>query len=185
MKRAYGSEPVLLDASPITSAPTTLRSRGPIWKRRSLLVLCCVAVLVIIVGVLAWRSNAANDLIPAAVRQTADFRLYQPGRLPAGFSLDKGSFRTASQVVTFSISYNDNRKIIISEQPKPSGFDFDLFYEQFTDKKSIAAPVGKAVMGRYEDADLASVIADKTWILVRAPAGIESVQLEQLLLGFK
>jgi hypothetical protein len=96
--------------------------------------------------------------------------------------LNPASFDATSQVVTFSFSYNNGKKLIFTEQPKPDGFDFDNFYdEQLTNKRAIDSSLGSAIIGLFEGSSFASIVTDKTWVMTRAPSGMDASSLIHII----
>src|SRR5688572_30454509 len=160
MKRAYGSEPVLLGTSPISPllAPAHKKKR---FGAKSMWLTGLLVVLVVgsAGGLLAWRSFGSKDVIPSAIRGAVSFPLYQPTNLPAGLRVDQGSFQAAGGVVTFSILYNGGDRLVITEQARPAGVDFAEFHEQIMDKKDISTYIGSGATGQFDDTDFASVVA--------------------------
>lgn len=143
-----------------------------------------LGAVVVALGVMwyTWQtSQHANDL-PSYVASEVSFRLYQPHALPSGFALDKKSFGITSQVVTFVLTYDSGKKLLVSEQPKPQDFDFTNFYGQkLTGTKQIAMPTGAATIGVYNGSGLASIVTDQTWVLIRAPSGINAATFESIV----
>lgn len=187
MKRTYGSEPILMASSPVTTLPWTKKKKSGLarWKRVVLFASGGLALLTG-AGFFITRDDHASSesVFPATVRQTAIFPLLEPGALPANFTVDAASFQSAAEVVTFAVTYNDGKALIVSEQPVPEGFDFENFYSQFEDRKNITLSSGRAVLGRFEEADLASIVAGGTWVLIRAPYDIDTQQLELVVRSF-
>lgn len=158
----------------------------PIASRRLVILFAMVVGLVAIIsaGVIYQRNRQINRL-PETIVSQATFPLYSPAKLPPGFKLNTNSFSATSQVVTFSITYEDNKKLIVSQQPTPSEFDFEKFYmNSLFGAKEVLTPLGKAVIGQIKDATFASVVTDRTWIIINAPAGLPADQMEQVVKSF-
>lgn len=180
MKRAYGSEPVLLAASPIT---TILAVRSRRKKRRlvGLVVFACIILLVLTAGFVRWRQESTS-IIPASIRKAVAYPLYRPGWLPEGAHLDPASVDATPQVVTFTILYDGNKKLIFTEQPKPAGFDFDGFYnDQLTNKQTFVTDAGQATTGLFEGSGFASLVTDRTWIIMREPTSTQETLLDHIV----
>jgi hypothetical protein len=175
VKRAYGSEPVLLDISPITAALAVTKSRRR--KQRVLGLLLAAGLLAVVGGTVWWVQHNHRQVLPAGLHQAANYPLYSPGWLPSGARLDPASADATSQVVTFAFTYDGAKKLIFTEQLKPSGFDFDTFYnDQLTEKQTFSTNLGQATVGLFENSPFASVITDRTWIIMRAPMNMDSEQ---------
>ena len=180
VKRAYGSEPVLLAASPITTALSAQQSRRK--KRLVSLVFAGSLLVVLAAGAVLWGRHNTASLLPPSVRQVANYPLYRPGWLPAGARLDPASVDATPQVVTFAFLYGGNKKLIFTEQPKPDGFDFDAFYsDQLTGKQTFATAAGQATTGLFEGSAFASLVTDSTWIIMRAPTSTQETLFDHIV----
>lgn len=186
MGRAYGSEPILFDVSPVTNTlERRQKSRMLGWKK---IALAIIGLLILSGGAgtvwLIWGRNAQISVIPQSVRQAVNFPLLEPQSLPVGFGVDSTSFQSTAAVVTYAITYANDKKLIVSEQPVPVDFDFETFYAQFEGRKDLISATGQTVLGRFEDADMASTVDHDTWVLIRAPYGIDATALESVVQSF-
>lgn len=159
MKRAYGKETVL---------------------GVSLVILAAILLFTWV-----WAKTVQADVIPGRVRSAVNFPLYQPANLPRDYTVDSGSFRLNSSVVTFSVQ-NLDKNLVFTEQAKPMDFDFESFYaDQFADARTVSTGAGRAFVNDFGDGELASIVTDRTWILVRSPAGISASDFDTILQGIR
>jgi hypothetical protein len=138
-------------------------------------------LLLLFIGGLVW-SNRSTDSIPASIRKSVDYSLYQPGWLPPKAYIQRGTFRATAGIVTFFITYDGNRQLAVTEQAKPAQFDFAHFYQtQIDGQKVVQTPIGRAVLGTFTGNSLASVTSDQTWVMLSAPDGIAATDLEHIV----
>lgn len=128
------------------------------------------------------RKNSARDkLFPADLRSAVSFPLYFPSELPGGFRVDQEPARFGAGVVTFSISYGKDSKLVVSEQKKPSDFDFGKFYkEKFEVRRQTDVTGGQLAIGKLNNQTACSLLTDQTWIIANAPSGINDDMLTDL-----
>ncbi|HEX8762779.1 MAG TPA: DUF4367 domain-containing protein [Candidatus Saccharimonadales bacterium] len=179
MKRAYGSEPVLLDSSPITPNPQPLKTGGNRRWRLMLVVVICVCIFGSAIYFVLNRGAAGT--VPTPILQQASFPLYVPAWLPQGMTVRSDSFDATSQVVTFSVDDNRGTRLVFTEQLRPGSQEMSTFYDQqLTEKRTYKTGGGETTVGRFEGTGFAAVVTDKTWILIRAVADIDQKQLEKI-----
>lgn len=160
--------------------PRELRIRLPSF--RPVLVVISTVVVIIIVGIVVFVfQGRAGDPLPAGVKQEANFTLYYPKKLPAGFHFDKAIYDSSTKVVTYDYVTDTGNKLYFSLQPKPEGFNFDEFNKkQLAGAHQTSTPIGMATIGILQQATVSSVVTDKTWILISAGEKISLDQLEQV-----
>ncbi len=181
MKRAYGSEPVLLNASPVTPTPQLLKTDST--KKQRKIVWFILAVVLFISGVVGYAmlTEKTSGHVPAAILRKASFPVYTPMWLPTGMLVEPDSFDATSQVVTFSIRDGHGTRLVFTEQPRPTSQEVSTFYDQqLADKTTFKADDREITIGRFEGTDFAAVLLDKTWILVRAVADMNQSDLEKV-----
>lgn len=158
----------------------------PIRKKLQLsrpLYITVAAVAILTIGVIViLLTQSTPNYIPAAIRQQVGFPLYQPEHLPKGYVVDTNSFNVTQQVATFTVTYQNSKQLVFSEQAKPAELDFVNFYsQQLADAQAFTTAIGQAAVGIYQGVGLATVSAGNTWILVRAPEGIATDQFAQIV----
>lgn len=183
LPRSHGQQHPEHEPVEATQAPK-LRKQRP--KKRVLPAVVVGIVLLLAGGAAAWVFWLRTpDNIPGNIRKSVAFPLYQPTHLPSGFALDKTSFNSSQQVVTFTINYNGGKKLIFIEQPKPTQLNFSDFTQQLSNAQSITLPIGQAAIGTYQGVGLGTIAGDQTWVLIRAPGGIDSYNFEAIIHSMK
>src|SRR4051812_21969102 len=77
--------------------------------------------------------------LPGTVRETADFPLFYPADLPASYKVDRTTINGSERLVQLVIVTPTKGKIVVSEQSKPSQFDFS----SLKGDRSFITPYGK------------------------------------------
>lgn len=148
---------------------------------RKLLLVVPVVIVFIAGAAILLTGNSQPDPIPVNIKQEADFTLYYPQKLPAGFRFDEAKYDASTRVVTYDYVADGGNKLYFSLQPKPTGFNFDNFdKEQLSGAHQTDTPIGTATIGILQQETVSSVVADKTWILISAGEKISLDQLEQV-----
>lgn len=184
--RAYGHEPVLLPRSPV-SEPVLAR-RGRHGRRRWLIISLAIIFLGVAcsVVVIGRRDDALPTPIPQHITNTAAFSLYAPSWLPPGAAIDVGSFDANPQVVTFSVTQDGVPLLAVTQQPLPPANNLKDFYQQqLTGTKELPSDAGVVTRGVFEGSLLAGVATAKTWILIRAAAGIDQSEFDQVVTSLR
>lgn len=148
------------------------------------------AIIILAAVVAAVLHGFSNGPVPRDIQKQTNFRIYYPAqnKLPAGYSIDKSSFRTAeANVVLFSLSYGNGRSLVFSESPKPSGDVIDKFNASAIPVHTqVSTSVGKATVGAYGSGkDLRTIaslpVNDGPWLILTAPSDIDQNDLQQVL----
>lgn len=116
--------------------------------------------------------------IPHDITSQVDFPLYYPTELPAGFSLDKNSFTKTNKVVTYVVTYEDDKKLIFNIQARPTNFDFDGFQSK---GKKLKSSLGDAYIGSLGQNTVVSIATSETWVFIGVPSPIDTSALEVIL----
>ena len=110
------------------------------------------------------------------------YPLYYPAELPEGYSYMEGSLKPSEIATIYSIEYDKDKKLFISNQPKPKEVVFKDFYDRLLKNKAdISSSQGKAVTGVIADQPVGSLVNDKTWVIINAPKGIDGQDLTTLV----
>jgi hypothetical protein len=135
-------------------------------------------------AVFATTKLVRHNPIPKSISDQVGFPLYYPARLPKGFTIDKSSFSYGNKVVAFVIRSGD-KKIFVTEQTKPAGFDFDKFYLQKLDQETeFLTPIGKAASGVVNsNVRVVSLLTDQTWVFINTNTDVSFDQLEAITKG--
>ncbi len=172
---------------PIPPAPPPKRKHWHPNRKFFIIVITLTAIIVLILGILLVKNELAHraviSQIPVDILERAEFPLYVPQQLPDGFSLDKDSFSFQQNVATFVVTYNYSKKLVFTEQAKPSGVDVKGLYSSlFRFSQPISTPHGQVYIGRsVSGTTSASLVTDHTWILAATDGGINHANLEQIM----
>jgi len=155
------------------------------------LLLLTAALLVLIGSSSAWFYIHHNSSpVPKSISQSVTFPVYYPApqKLPNGYTLNLNSFKTpVKNGVTYTVSYDNNKQIVFSIQPKPSASELQTFNGNYLPlKTSYQTAVGQAEIGAYNLKTLVSLPTNSsTWIIITAPSNINQGQLKQVLSSIK
>lgn len=178
MEDAYGEVTLKYNSA----APVVRKHRLIDWRLMAVGFATAFLISAVAFG-LTWARWTRSDVVPAYVRSSVNFPIYQPRTLPAGFAVDQTSFKLNSQVVTF-VAKRGESEVLFTEQARPRQFDFDNFYtNQLSDSRRTSTNLGSAVIGYFGDGELGSVLTERTWILVRAKQGVSSPQMDTIVQG--
>lgn len=169
---------------PAPPSRTWARLRGKGGKR--IVVIACI--FVVVSGIMGWtRYQTDQTPIPEDIRQQIAFEILYPARLPKGYKVNTASFRYDSGVLTYSADEPGGNGLVFSVQKKPESLDFGKFYENQLDQaRAFAAPAGQATIGKFMDREIASLISESSWMLIRPTgANLESDVLKELIMGVK
>lgn len=173
---------------PIANTPPPKKAKKIIYslKAKKLLLVIIIIILAAVGGYYLYKQLSTPSPIPKSITSSVSFPIYYPSELPKGYKLNTESFNTNGRVVTYYFSNNAGQNISISQQAVPANFDFDNFNKKrILGSKEILTPVGKATIGQSSERNVASVITDKTWILVSAPSDTTAAQLETIVKSLK
>jgi hypothetical protein len=154
-------------------------------------------IVLLLIGAAAagfWLQNrhtatpmpAANSPVPRALAQSVNFPIYYPDpkKLPPGYVLIRNSFTSpVRNGVTYSITYDNGKKIVFSVQTKPSDNELQSFNSSYIPLRiDYQAPVGQAEIGSYHSKTLVSLpVINGPWIIITAPLDINQNQLKSVL----
>lgn len=120
--------------------------------------------------------------IPRQISSQVDFPLYYPTEFPSGFSLDKNSFSETNTIVTYTVTYDGNKKLVFNTQARPTNFDFDSFQSK---GKKLESSLGDAYVGALGKSTVVSIATDKSWLLIGVPSPIDTPSLAAILQHLK
>jgi hypothetical protein len=151
------------------------------FDKPALLAVVAITLVVAVGSVLFVRSQAAVPSAPDHIVAAVDFPLYMPASLPEGYNIDESSFSAEGGAVLFTISSSNGQKIIVSEQARPKGVDISKFHkEQIKEGTPISLDEGEAVIGQLGSNLAASVVTEKTWIIISDPTKKQTEAIKQL-----
>jgi hypothetical protein len=134
--------------------------------------------------------------VPANVKEAVKFRVYYPdqAKMPKGYVLDTSSFSVPQENgVAYKVTYDTDKKIVFSVQPKPSDEELTTFLTSYIPlRTSVETPNGEAEVGAYntpggDTQTMGSWTAtnDNTWIIFTAPYDTNQDNLAKVLQAFK
>lgn len=169
-------------------AVPAVRARHKKNKKMLLVAFLTLVIAVAAGGLAAWRlfiwQPAIINPFSAKVMASVQFPLYYPTQLPAGYRISSKSVtEPQSGVVVFDAVGPNNTKIYISEESRPSSFDFGGYYKAFTDLHQLSGSYGSIATGRINSGKVAvgSLTNNKVWILSNTTAQIPPSQIARML----
>lgn len=151
------------------------KPRHKIWR---LTLLTTVPLLILAsAGTFYLFNSHKSSPIPKNIRQSARFTLYYPSPMPAGFSFDQSSLSFSNQVLIIAFKSSNGSQLTLSEQLKPSNFDFSQL------KQGVKFPTvyGNAVISSTGNRVTGSLLAGNTWILFNTTGPLDTSQLQNLI----
>jgi hypothetical protein len=171
----------------LETEPTMLTKRS--WKK---LIFASITAAVLIAGgaILYIKLSKPASPVPASVSSNVNFKIYYPdqARLPAGYRLDLGSFRSpVKNGVAYSVSYGNGKKIVFSVQTKPSDQELQSFNTNYIPLKlDFQTALGQGEIGAYNGQTLASLpIVNGPWVVVTAPDDVNQDHLKHVMRSLK
>lgn len=135
--------------------------------------------LLAIVGFTVYQLCRPHNPLPPQVIESVTYPLYYPAKLPKGYQIDEQSFKANNQVVIYSLTKTGKPAMAISIQPKPANFNFDDFHlKKLSGSKELLTRSGKAVIGVYGERTVGSLVTNKSWVLLTAPASVSAKDVE-------
>lgn len=129
--------------------------------------------IVVLAGIAIWLGYAAfnnSEPIPRHYRKGLDFSLYFPTQLPAGYYVDKKSFKREGNVLIFSITDKFGRTFGVSQQTAPpEALAAPQSNKPVTipGEKNFELPIGKAHISLWGDKYVSDIVTnDGSWIII-------------------
>lgn len=147
-----------------------------------------LVLLALILIVMAWRTNSSNQIVsdPFTAKTIASvkFNLYYPTQLPSGYSIDKSSItEPQAGVVVMMFKKNGQPPIYMSQEIRPTTFNFGGYYNGFSNLKEKIDSRGTIAAGYINNGYTAigSFVIGQTWVLVNTTANLSVNQTISLL----
>jgi len=153
-----------------------------------------LGMTIILIGLVVWFINRQpTGTLPYPISKSEakqlGFDIYYPSQklLPAGYTLNKGSFEITDQVLIYSVSYGVNNKIIFSDQAKPTNTQIQAFYAKYLPlSTTLLTPTGLATIGAIKLETVVSIPTNtNSWIIATAPANINQSDLDKVMRSVK
>ncbi len=148
------------------------------------LALSSVAIITL-VGVALFQGPISGLLKPPSpfnsdITQKMDIPLYYPTKLPSNYKIELGSInQPEADVVAYTISNDSGKKINISLQKQPEGFDLSPLYESLTDVSDLETKFGKVKVGSSSQGyRIANILTGKSWVIITTEK--DNLQPEEL-----
>jgi hypothetical protein len=183
-RKDYTSEPIQTRDTPIYKEENKTRQK----KSKKKWFLGVFFVLLIAAAVSLWILTHDNsnyhqlrkDL--AQAQKEVSFPVLAPDKLHDGFTYKKGSVKTSSGIVLYSLQDGKDKSVSVSQQAKPAISNFDDFYNRvLTNRTSVLSTQGKAVLGTNGNQTIGSLITGKSWILLNTTSHIDNHTLSELI----
>ena len=138
-------------------------------------------------GLLFYKYGVSHNPIPASIRANSSFPLYYPGKLPAGWKLDKSSFYTGPGGVVGYIITGPDGNLNITLQPKPASFDFNNFYtKQLSGTVQFLTPLGQGAVGKTDGRLVGSLTSSASWALASPSTNtVSESEIQTILTGLR
>src|SRR5688572_26511517 len=164
------------DTPPIRQQPAPQRKRFP--RLKYVMILAGVIGVLLAGAIIFFFTHTPGP--PAAFTQlqrAVNFPVYYPTRPPAGLSLDSASFSNTSRVALYSYTYDGDKRIHFSIQPRTPALD----PAQFRPTSEVTTHIGRAYIVDLEDRITAAVVGEKSWLLINAPDKIPLDTFRELI----
>lgn len=152
-------------------------------------ILLVICVMSTVYGTRMYQQARTARLIPQSIRDEVDFPLYYPISLPYGYTAEPITSTGNPVIVTVMIKGPKAEIIYITQQKKPSNFDFDFFYNKtLLVSRELNVSIGKIRIGSAKgrpDNITASLVAEPTWLLVSYPTTLPQQDIDTILTSLK
>lgn len=142
-------------------------------------------IICFVVGLLSYKLLDSNSEIAqekSTLESTNDFPAYYPLNLPKGFVFNNSSVSHGKNVIAYTVDYNNGKKLFVSVQPRPEDAVIDNFHNNLMSNTiETKSPVGKAYIGQVRGAISGSILAEKSWIIISAPQGIDEERMSEVI----
>jgi hypothetical protein len=154
-------------------------------KPRLYIFIGAAGVILGLAGVLVLHFVFPPALIPKEYVQKALFPLYMPTRWPAGFTVDATSYQMRDGALIFIARNDDGRTINVTEQAKPTDFDFAGFYSlRLNQARTLANVPYQSVWGGIipdGKTTMLSTLTDSSWLIITSSSRFSETEYRQLV----
>jgi hypothetical protein len=173
------------------------------WPTFSPIHVAVATVVCVGAAVLVVAPHQRTNPLKAVVASRFTSQMYYPAYLPKSYKLRTDTATVTGGSLTF-IASNGSANIFFSEQPLPKGINLQNFYAaQIPNSVTIHTSYGDAAVGHFanvpqlakehtddsptdsKQTTVASLGATNTWILITAPAGFSTSQMQQIVRGLR
>jgi hypothetical protein len=170
--------------------PPVQANRTNRWSHRPLLITGALLIVLLAGGITFFvHRMAGSSPVSTDVQGAVTFPVYYPqqSKMPAGYSLDRTSFRLAqSGVVVFAV-VKGSQQLVFSEEETPGDNIVDKFTSSYIPlHNTITTDLGKAAIGAAgQGSNLKTVVSlpitKGPWLIVTAPADTKQSDMQQIL----
>lgn len=157
--------------------------------RRTWLAVVVLAGVITISGGVFFIIQRNTTTKPTVMQQAADratFPLYTPSSLPEGYTLDQASLSLTKEALLVTARNQNGERIIFTEQPVPTEFDFESFYKkQFVGAQDVTSIYGRGQAGILDSTMSGSLVTDSTWVIIKGPPNLPLKDMETVVGGLK
>lgn len=173
-----------------TEKPLSEFAKPKRHRKRLIITIVCSLVLIVLVCIgvllLIFKHDSATlqNPVPAKLFDSVDYTVYYPTNLPDGYKIDKQSFSSPqSGVIVFYLINSEGQKIYISQEARPTTFNFGGYYNNFKDKSETVTDNGTIAVGKINNGstEIASLATEKTWIIANTASKTPLNQLRDML----
>jgi hypothetical protein len=135
---------------------------------------------------LTHRQPAIANPFDTKTLVTTKFALYYPTKLPPGYRIDTKSVNTPQNgIVVFDMQNSHGQKIYMSQEARPSEFDFGGYYKGFSDLKELVTGQGTIATGYVNSHQtvVGSLLINGTWVFVNTNSSAISPSNLSVALG--
>jgi hypothetical protein len=107
--------------------------------------------------------------IPRAYRRGLDFSLYYPVSLPAGYYVDKASFKREGDVLIYIIRRPGHKSAVVSQQALPTDgpvHEVPKGHMTVAGERNFMTAAGNVQIGLWGDKYVADIITNDSWIIL-------------------
>lgn len=129
-----------------------------------------------------WQKFHDSSPIPKNIRQSVSFPLYYPKTLPPTFKLNKGSFASSGQVVTYSFSFtgSDAKSYNLAVTIEPAVPNLTST-ANFNPSDQFITNIGSVYLVELETRTSAAIVTSKSTVFLNTTGGISQDNLKQFI----
>jgi hypothetical protein len=173
----------------MATAPSSDRSSASHGSGTKKIILSIVVLLLIASGTVLGLQKLSPGLFgprnpfTEEVKDRMGVPLYYPTKLPGSYKIETGSVtQPESDVVLYSITDDDGKRINMTLQKKPDGINLDPLYSALVDVEEFDTVFGKVKTGLSDNVQITNILTDATWIIINSPKGtLDKTQLTSLV----
>ena len=181
--RRATTKSVELPPTPSNNSNVMRRSKS----RNKMILMGIVGFFIVSISTTGWfYLHNSTSPVPKNIVKAVEFPIYYPDqkKLPVGYTLDIDSFKLPlKNGVAYTVSYDNDKKIVFSVQPKPADTEIAAFNSGYIPLRiDFQTALGQGEIGVYKSQTLVSLpVTNGSWVVATAPADINQDQLKQVM----